>query len=424
MLNLSLNRARPGMMLAMPVYHPGAAGHILLKPGYEIDAPAIRRLGELRVHDLWIRYPALDHLMKFISPEVVRSHAALTRLLGSALDRAFFDAQAPMDYLSYACAVRNLVLNLSEHPGAQVLVGNVVHADSALVSHSSRVCLLSLVMGLKLDSYLMAERAKVGPIHARNVENLGVGALLHDVGILKLEPDVLDRYTRTHDDTDPAYQQHVRLGAEMVRGKVEPTAAAVVLHHHQRIDGNGYPIMPHPRGEEDRPLQGNEIHIFARIVALADRFDRLRNPWLPGGGVQLAGIPSVRVLNALVAETRRLLTDPIVTKALVHAAPAFAPGSIVGLASGLNAIVTGWTPLNPCRPKVCIIRGRLPEDGVPAEEQLGETIDLGKQTDSIVFAEGHDVAGDLFDPRHPTEFDVRVLIEPPAPRRRKVVARA
>jgi len=57
----------------------------------------------------------------------------------------------------------------------------------------------------------------------------------------------------------------------MVHGEVEPSAATVVLNHHQQYDGSGY------SGEGNAALDGQQIHVLARIVALTDQFDRTRH---------------------------------------------------------------------------------------------------------------------------------------------------
>ena len=88
MLNLMLSKARPGMVLAMPVYHPGACGHVLLKPTFPLDARSIRRLGELKVPDVWIECPALAEVMKYVSPAVVGAQAEFIDAMIEPADRA------------------------------------------------------------------------------------------------------------------------------------------------------------------------------------------------------------------------------------------------------------------------------------------------------------------------------------------------
>jgi len=407
MLNLMLSKARPGMTLAMPVFHPGAAGHVLLKPGFALDSRSICRLGELKVPDVWIDCPALAEVMKYVSHEVVGAQADLVRTIGPGFDAAQGDARVDLEFSAYAGAVRGLIARLGEHPSAQTLVNDLVHSDSALTSHSTAVSYLSILMGLKLDSYLMLERSHVGPTRARSVEGLGVGALLHDVGILRLDPETVRRAHRTGNFTDPAWREHVKIGYEMVRGEIEPTAASAVLHHHQRFNGSGFPGLRRADSQHARPQCGHDIHIFARVIAVADRFDDLRNPIAADGTVRRSALPVVRVIKQMLAETRAGHFDPMVIKSLVQCAPAFGPGKHVTLSDGREAVVTGQNPLDPCRPKVRpIIAGR--EHMVP-EDHFGPVIDLQKSLVSIAKVDGEDVHDDLFFPSVPSEFDLRVM---------------
>lgn len=411
MLKVPITSARPGMTLAMPVLHPDLPGHTLLRPGFTLDGPSLSRLLELRVSFLWIVYPALESALRYVNPALVTEHANVTAVIGKSLDRLreVRDHRfAELDFKPYVIAVRDLIGKLAASTGALLLVHDLVGtAQSPLALHSSNVCFLSLLLGLKLDQYLIAQRRKLPPQSARNIENLGVSALLHDVGVTRLAPETIEHFTATGDDSTPAYQAHVRLGYEMLRGRVEPTAAVAVLQHHQRWDGKGYPRL---RVSDTRPraLKGEEIHVFARILAVADRYDLLRNP--PAGfGLEEARRPVVRVLSMLLHEARTGGIDPIVFKGLLHVVPAFAPGTIVRLSDGRHAVVIEFDPLHPCLPVVRHIR-HIGLDFGTGDDNLGEVIDLRhRATLSIAEAEGHDVARDLFHAQHEAEFDLRVF---------------
>ena len=79
------------------------------------------------------------------------------------------------------------------------------------------------------------------------------------------------------DETDEQWRKHVLVGFALVKGRLPATASAAVLHHHQRMDGSGFPERQRGFGPPTA-LRGEEIHIFSRIVAMADVFDRFRNP--------------------------------------------------------------------------------------------------------------------------------------------------
>lgn len=402
--------ARPGMVLALPVHHPLKPGHLLLKPGAELDPASLDKLRQLRVTTLWIRYPALDYLARYLSPTISAAQARLAGALAEGFDRAAAGAHASLDFADYSVAVGSLLKELIDRPEACVLLEGLITPERPLLAHSTTVCFLSLLMGLKLDAYLLVERAAAGPTRAKRVENLGVGALLHDVGMLRISPEARARWEATHDTRDPEWRAHVRLGYHMVRGKIAPTAATVVLHHHQHFDGSGFPALRRLNGAA-AAQSGHRIHIFSRIVMVADTFNRLRNPPPRPGEHRDGPLPAVIGLNGLLAMTLAGQVDPVVFQALLAVAPAYPPGSIVRLSDGRTAVVEGWSPADPCRPRVRemidLDRGALAPPAPPgappdaaAEGAIGEVIDLRLRPDLwVAWADGRDVSGDNFSAR-------------------------
>jgi HD-GYP domain-containing protein (c-di-GMP phosphodiesterase class II) len=398
MLRVTLAKAQPGMVLAMPVLHPKNPEHVLLKPGATLDVATIGALGEFRIGALWIKYPPLEHLARFVSPRILNEHARLTGLLAQGFDAVSCDSRAPLAYDQYGSAIRRLLGAFIDIPSAALFVQSMATDDRPLLSHSSNVCFLSLLMGLKLEGYLVTQRSRVNPHRAMRIENLGLGAMLHDTGMLQLAPNVLAKFHEDGNVDDADVRRHVVLGFELLRGGIPATAAGVALHHHQNYDGSGYPRIRGADGQS-HPLAGERIHIFSRIVAVADRFDRLRRT---RPGAEVPDLPNVAALRAMLDLARDAKIDPMVFRALLSVAPAYPPGSIVGLSDGRRAVVDRYDPIDPCRP-VCRV---LASAGARLDEaKLGNEVNLRQETIvSIVSIDGVDVGSCNFYPRHPTEF--------------------
>lgn len=393
MLRTPIDDARPGMRLALPVFHPNAAGQVLLRGGFELDTRTIGRLGDLGVRAMWIAYPELSFLLKYISPEVTRHRAGVSCQVAFLFDRLRERSEAEFEYDKYARAVGGLAEALVADPDAAVFVDRLSRVSEHEFEHASTVSYLSTLMGLKLIPYLEHQRSRVEPARARDVVPLGVAGMLHDIGMVRLpEADRL-AYRRNPDPADEGYRSHVEIGHRMLRGRVPATVASAVLHHHQRWDGSGFPKRSTADGRTE-PVAGERIHVYARIIAIADVFDRLS---VGADGVER---PRVSVLNELLDRTHAGKFDMMAMRALLAVCPPYAPGTMVTLSNGVRGVVVGWNAVDPCRPR---IQPFDPSD--PGRLSRAPVVDLS-QTRGLCVAEadGRDVGRDNFYPAHGTDF--------------------
>jgi putative nucleotidyltransferase with HDIG domain len=135
----------------------------------------------------------------------------------------------------------------------QQLAGALEGQDVYLNGHSRRVArhatMIARGMGLSSDE----------------VARIRAAAAVHDVGKLRTPKAVLNKPDRLTDEEFAVIKRHPVDGAEMVAALGDPELTRIVRHHHERLDGAGYP---------DR-LQGEEIPLGARIIAVADTFDAI-----------------------------------------------------------------------------------------------------------------------------------------------------
>jgi putative nucleotidyltransferase with HDIG domain len=105
--------------------------------------------------------------------------------------------------------------------------------------------------------------------------------LVHDIGKIGLPSTLLEKCGRLEAAEHAVLQSHPVIGAEILsKGDVPDEMLEAVLHHHERFDGSGYPAG----------LLGNDIPIFARILAVADAFDAMVSdrPYRPAMPVAVA----------------------------------------------------------------------------------------------------------------------------------------
>ncbi len=107
--------------------------------------------------------------------------------------------------------------------------------------------------------------ARAMRLDAETVECIRRAALVHDIGKISTPREILDKPGRLTDAEFAIIKRHADDGADLLAHLGEPEIVAIVRHHHERLDGGGYPAG----------LAGTEIPLGARIIAVADTFDAL-----------------------------------------------------------------------------------------------------------------------------------------------------
>lgn len=381
---------RPGMKLAIPVLHPRQATTVLLKEGFALSEASISRLQQLRLDELWIQYPGLEMVRSHVSPSLVRQRAAYTDSVRQVLDAYRENMDATIDWTKYDRSMTNLINELIADQTASTFIEGTMCEHQSLMRHSTSVSFLAAVLGLKLEGYLVRQRKRVASTEARNIVGLGKGAMLHDIGLSMIDPQVFAEWSQQPDENDAKWREHIDLGYKLVSGKVESATASIVKFHHQYFDGSGFPSKTDWEGKTQR-VSGDQIHIFTRIVTVADHFDELRF------GFDGTTRPAVRVLRMMASAPLVRRFDPVILKALFATVPAYAPGQIVRLSTGQAACVVDWDPERPCRPQLALIDDpeAWPEN---LEDAPARIINLAAHPRLYISeVEGHNVSRDNFD---------------------------
>lgn len=350
MLILPIDQAKVGMKLAAPVAHPDSPEQELLKRGYVLEGNVIDRLRDLSVDLIYVDYPALDDLDRHLGPYLSPARQVIYKQIKTTIASVQNRARPGVAYGDYYSSTREMITTLlgqGQHP---IYLDQMSRMGGDAVGHAAAVAHLALMLGLKLERYLIEERKRLAPSHAREVVNLGVAGMLHDLGKLKLAENVQNHSCVAMPEADEdraAYQSHPRISYDMIHDGVEPSAASAVLHHHQRFDGTGFPDCILTDGTRQEML-ANKIHVFARIIAVADLYDRLAG----GKGADGAARRSNLEILHLVRTQYASWLDAVVVKTLHGLCPPYPPGSRVCLSDGTSAVVTQMEAANPYSPTV------------------------------------------------------------------------
>ncbi|MBN8645130.1 MAG: HD domain-containing protein [Planctomycetes bacterium] len=386
MLLVPVESLRSGMALAMPVLHPERDDLTLLQTGYNLDDSAILHMRQFGVTHVWVSFPGLDELDEHASPRVNLGHMELLRVLNRSVDDLERRVSVKVNVHHYKRAVHHMLGEIVANPDHDPVTNQLAACGPSLAGHLANTAYLSLLIGAHLAGYLRNQRRSLPPDLAENTAQLGMGALLHDIGKVSMPEEFQSRCILDPEAQWPEYRNHVKTGYDEVRDHVSPVAANVVLHHHQRYDGSGFPRKKSLGSEVITGFEGSRIHVFSRIVAAVDVFDHLLCP---------AGkpVPTVIALHAIRGERFKGWFDPVVLAALCRLVPAFMVGSLVTLSDGSTAAVVHNHPEAPCRPTVRVLNKPVDAQGARASRQL----DLRLCRDlSIAAVEGVDVRKCLY----------------------------
>jgi len=213
--------------------------------------------------------------------------------------------------------VRSLVDNTINNKSALLELSGLKDYDEYTFFHSVNVAILSLALG----SLVSSDR--------RFLNSLGVGALMHDIGKMTLDLQVLNKPATLSTAEWELVRKHPLYGAELAAATpgLDRASIVVILEHHMRYDLDGYP--------ERRPRRRQ--HLTSRIVAVADAYDAMT---------------SRRTYSAarLQDESMEVLTknvgtafDPVLVRLFVQMMGVYPPRSVVRLTGGEVAVVVEAT---------------------------------------------------------------------------------
>jgi HD-GYP domain-containing protein (c-di-GMP phosphodiesterase class II) len=201
--------------------------------------------------------------------------------------------------------------------------------DDYTYSHSVNVCILSLITGIALG------------IKGESLRELGVGALLHDIGKIMIDEQILQKPTNLTINEFDEVKKHTVYGYEILKNSsdVNSTAHIIALSHHERKDGSGYPYS----------LKNNDIPVPARIVAISDVYDALttnriyRKKMLPH-----------EVVDYMCSLSNKHFDKTVLDAFISHIAN-YPVGTAVKLNSGEKGLVAKYNKNFPNRPVVRIV---------------------------------------------------------------------
>ena len=240
------------------------------------------------------------------------------------------------------------VLTQGDALAEAVLLQNIKNYDKGLYAHVVDVAALSALVGVQLE------------LDRDLLEWMILGALLHDVGLIRLPRNLVHKKGNLPVDEEKLFRKHPEIGWTMLRESqnIPEESGRIVMEHHERQDGSGYP----------NGLREDSISVLSGLVGMIDQFDELVTSW--GSGTP---IPSAMAIRSLFHEAKagKLSQGPV--EAMIKCLGVYPVGSLVQLATAERAIVLKGNSTDRLKPLVRIVTDSL---GKPSPSPL--VVDLAE----------------------------------------------
>lgn len=183
----------------------------------------------------------------------------------------------------------------------------------------------------------------------KKVKEIGFGAILYDVGMLKIKEVILNKVGKYTPEDIAHMKTHTLLGYKIFKQTFHlgDNMAAIPLAHHEQYNGNGYP----------RGLTANNIPPYARIIAIAQAFEGMIMNTDSHGVNRHSLYESMKII---IQEASRKF-DPYIVKTFVACASVYPIGSLVVLNNGMRGLVFGSNKDVPMRPVIKIVQNEEKE---------------------------------------------------------------
>ncbi len=254
----------PGVAL----YMKSGANFVLYKPH---DRPFTEddrvRLMRNQIEFLYVRTGDMDAISEYIEAGLgnlladseISSFTKGQLLYQTTINYAMDVFETPEKALNFTrCKnlLKNLMMHIGNDPKSISALQSLIGHNYYIFTHSVQVTALTLLM-----------HADVYELTKSEMEDVGVGALLHDIGMIFISNKILDKPDPLNDVEYYKVKQHAQRGYECLRdlGDFSEITLSAVRHHHERYDGEGYPCA----------LKGDKISRTAQIMAICDVYSAL-----------------------------------------------------------------------------------------------------------------------------------------------------
>lgn len=246
---------------------------VLIARGTHLDAYQIEALGRMGVNGVYvsegeeepeeIKVPepqsaiARNNISKLRTedPTKVKLSESIKKRVSEGIQFLYNDTESPNFISTTTNITKNLLKAIDDNDAIAVDITALKTSDEYTFKHSVDVATMSMIVAKKMN------------MKQKDVYNIGIAGLLHDMGKSKIPLEILNKPARLTDEEFEVMKQHSIYGYRILQEKedFEKPIAAAVLQHHEKINGKGYPMG----------VTAEKITPFAKILSVVDVYDAL-----------------------------------------------------------------------------------------------------------------------------------------------------
>ena len=246
-----------------------------------------------------------------------------------------------IDTVKVVGTVGRMVDSVFRNMDALTSLARLKSFDDYTFAHCVNVSILSITLGRQMG------------LERSDLEELGTGAILHDIGKVLVPEKVLNKPGKLTDEEFTIIKRHPEYAGEVLTGsKIKEGSRLVAMQHHERYDGSGY----------HKGFAKGDIHIFARIAAVADVYDAMTSH-----RVYQRGLVPEEALKKLYL-MRGTHFEPEIVERLIKCLGIYPIGTFVELNTGELAVVKMVNRSHPMQPIIQLLSDRAKKPRKTPEE--------------------------------------------------------
>lgn len=362
LINLKIKELQPGMVMGKTIINAND-GYVIIKKGDVMNEEKINVIKKYFKENRGISATAIDAdenifyidgEERYLPPKTSRYIKKVMsvenqQMAISAAVNVMHDARMgrTIDSKAVEHSVVKIIDSILDNEDAAVNLLNIKNFDDYTYTHSVNVSTISLLIASKLK------------LTREEFVELGVGAMLHDLGKVKVPLAVLNKPDRLDNDEFEIMKKHPIFTYQILKGNetISDISKYIAAEHHEKYDGTGYP----------RGLKKNGINFFARIVSIADVYDALTTD-----RIYRKAMKPYDAMKIIVSGSGTHF-DPEMVRVFLKAVSIYPAGSHVLLNTGETAVVEKVDSEHILRPDIIVIRDKNGHETIEKIKLLDDT---------------------------------------------------